>query len=601
MLPRHQLSRRGEYRDQVPRRRRSRALAVEGLEPRTLLSFGKISTVAGDSTFGYSGNGGPATEAELDNPTGMALDSAGDIFIADSDNNVIREVVESSRAASGATYPSATSSPSRATAPQGTRATADRPPSAELDEPTGVALDSAGDIFIADSDNNVIREVIKTTGDVTTCRGQGRRVTSGYSGDDGPATKAELDLPAGVGARLRPATSSSPTSSTVIREVVESRAPRPLSAWPSATSSPSRAPAPPVSPAVTAATADRPPGPSSTTPRAWPWTRRATSSSPTMTTTGSARSSSRAMPRPRYGVAVGDIVTVAGDGTEASRGDGGPATKAELDSPRAWRWTRRATSSSPITASNVIREVVKSSGDIVTVAGDGTWAYGGNGGPATSAYLDYPWDVALDAAGDLFIADSANNVIREATQKVDPGPTTLNLTAYDGPAEYPPPFPFTTSVTTVYGETVSITANLTLPYGGSPMGTITFSEGATVLGIISLPFETSFVTLTTSTLPVGTNTITATYSGDPDFASSTAVKQRPYRSRRPAPRWCYRVSRARRSRARMRSRSRSKSRPWPPAPACPPVRSLSSCRPEAQEAPGARQEPADWRQGHADR
>ncbi len=205
-------------------------------------------------------------------------------------------------------------------------------------------------------------------------------------------------------------------------------------------------------------------------------------------------------------------------------------------------------------------------GNITTVAGDGTAGYKGDGGPATSAYLDYPWDVALDAAGDLYIADSDNNVIREAVataattntgltssenpspftfaltftatvsdtsnpgttpvgtvqfkidgndycapvalvdgqasigddslaagahsivaiytpgssafvtstsslkQTVDPGPTTLNLTAYDGPALDPPPFPFTTSVTAVYGEAVSITANLTPPYGGSPTG-----------------------------------------------------------------------------------------------------------------------------------
>jgi hypothetical protein len=100
MLPRPKLRRRGQYRDEHPRRRRPRAIGVEGLESRALLSFGVISTVAGDNSFGYTGNGGPATSAELNNPSGVAFDSAGELFIADTDNNVIREVVESSTTAS---------------------------------------------------------------------------------------------------------------------------------------------------------------------------------------------------------------------------------------------------------------------------------------------------------------------------------------------------------------------------------------------------------------------------------------------------------------------------------------------------------------------
>jgi hypothetical protein len=95
MLPRQNVSRRGRHLQSKTRRRRSPALGIEGLEARTLLSVAVISTVAGiGSTFGYSGDGGPATSAELDNPSGVATDASGDLFIADADDGVIREVAE---------------------------------------------------------------------------------------------------------------------------------------------------------------------------------------------------------------------------------------------------------------------------------------------------------------------------------------------------------------------------------------------------------------------------------------------------------------------------------------------------------------------------
>ncbi len=102
--------------------------------------------------------------------------------------------------------------------------------------------------------------------------------------------------------------------------------------------------------------------------------------------------------------ATGDIITVAGNGTAGYSGDGGPATDAELDDPTASPSTPRATCSSP-TGNNVIREVVKATGDIITVAGNGTAGYSGDNGPATAAELDHPVSVAVDSAGDLFIAD----------------------------------------------------------------------------------------------------------------------------------------------------------------------------------------------------
>ena len=143
---------------------------------------GAIVTAAGNGTPGYTGNGGPATNAELYLPWAVAVDSAGDLFIADYEDNVVREVVK----ATGDIVTVAGNGTAGYTGNHG-HATA-----AELDEPDGVAVDSAGDVFIADSYNEVIREVVKATGDIFTVAGDGNCC---YPGDTGPATAAELDDP----------------------------------------------------------------------------------------------------------------------------------------------------------------------------------------------------------------------------------------------------------------------------------------------------------------------------------------------------------------------------------------------------------------------
>ncbi|HVX63285.1 MAG TPA: DUF4214 domain-containing protein, partial [Pirellulales bacterium] len=143
---------------------------------------GLITTVAGNGTAGFSGDGGPATAAELIGPTDVAVDSSGDLFIAD---GYIREVnlatgIITTVAGNGLTGFNGDGGPATA---------------AEFDNPTGISVDSSGNLFIADSGNNRIREVNLATGIITTVAGNG---TAGFSGDGGPAAEAELSRPNGI-------------------------------------------------------------------------------------------------------------------------------------------------------------------------------------------------------------------------------------------------------------------------------------------------------------------------------------------------------------------------------------------------------------------
>jgi sugar lactone lactonase YvrE len=147
---------------------------------------GVLTLVAGNGTPGLSGDNGPATSAQLHNPTGVAVDSAGNLYIADQGDNRIRKVTNGVITTVAGTGPM---EPSVGTfGGDGGPAT-----SAQLNFPSGVAVDSAGNLYIADLGNDRIRKV--SNGVSTTVAGNG---TQGFSGDDGPATSAELSVPNGV-------------------------------------------------------------------------------------------------------------------------------------------------------------------------------------------------------------------------------------------------------------------------------------------------------------------------------------------------------------------------------------------------------------------
>jgi uncharacterized protein (TIGR03437 family) len=163
-----------------------------------------IFTTAGNGTQGYSGDNGAATSAELALPGGIAFDSNGNMYIADGANNVVRKV------SNGNITTFAGNNTAGYTGDKGIAT------SAELNNPTGVAVDNAGNVYIADSANNVIR-MVNPSGTITTFAGDN---VAGFQGDGGPANQAELNFPTAVAVDSKNNLYICDTNNSAIREVV---------------------------------------------------------------------------------------------------------------------------------------------------------------------------------------------------------------------------------------------------------------------------------------------------------------------------------------------------------------------------------------------
>ncbi len=346
-----------------------------------------INTIAGNGTQGYSGNNVPAVSAELNQPAAVALDSSGDVYIADTGNADIRMInpagVITTIAGTGCCGYSGDGSPAA---------------SASFDLPSSIAIDSSGNIYIADTTNSVVRKIAAGTGIITTIAG--KVGAGGYNGDGGPAVNASLFYPYGVAVDSSGNVYIADTYDNVIRKITASTG---------------------IISTVAGYGAQQGFGGDG----------------------GSATASGVALDYPK-GVFVdsagnifiadtgnnrvrevtassGNINTVAGNGVEGSLGDGGPATSAELYDPIGLAVDSSGNLYIASTLNNKIREV--SGGTINTLAGDGAPVYFGDGGNPIYAGLNHPQGVAVNPSGGIYIADTGNNVIREVTAATAPAPT----------------------------------------------------------------------------------------------------------------------------------------------------------------------------------
>lgn len=284
-----------------------------------------VFTFAGTGAKGSSGDGGLATSASFNNPTGLALDSSGNLYIADTNNNRIRKII-------GSTIMTIAGNGVAGFAGDGGAAT-----SASLNHPTAIAIDGAGNIFIADTGNNRIRKIVGTT--ISTVAGSG---VAGFSGDNAAATSASLNLPSGVAV-------SSDGNTLYIADTGNNRVRK---------------------------------------------------------------------------VVAGTITTVAGNGTAGFGGDGSTADQASLNAPKGLALDANGNLLITDSDNERIRRVKISDNKISTIAGTGTAGNTGDGSSAINATLDTPTALAFHSAtGNLYVADSGNLRFRKLT------PTASNNTA----------------------------------------------------------------------------------------------------------------------------------------------------------------------------
>ncbi|HET9849570.1 MAG TPA: IPT/TIG domain-containing protein, partial [Candidatus Dormibacteraeota bacterium] len=336
---------------------------------------GASAVIAGTGSSGISGDGGPATQAQLYFPQGVAVDGSGNIFIADGSNRV-RKVdastgIISTFAGTGVGGFSGDTGPAN---------------QAQLFEVSGLAFDANGNLFIADSGNNRIRRVDTTSPHViTTVAGNG---TSGFSGDTGQAKLAELQAPYGVWIAPNGSIDIADSNNERVREVSPTGVINTVAGNGTQGFSGDGGPA-------TAASLNMP-------------------TSAVRDASGNLYIADHLRLR-RVDGSTNTITTAAGNGTACgSSGDGGSGLQAQVCQPSGLAYDGAGDLFIADTNSNRVREV-KTDGTISTVAGNGTAGFAGDNGAATSAELNAPRRVAVDAAGDLFIADTGNQVVRKVS------------------------------------------------------------------------------------------------------------------------------------------------------------------------------------------
>jgi uncharacterized protein (TIGR03437 family) len=338
-----------------------------------------ISTIAGNGTAGYSGDGGAATSAELDNPRGIVTDPAGNVYFCDFTNNRVRKIATNGTITTVA-----------GTGIGGYNGDNIQGTAAQLNQPYRVALDPAGNLYIADPGNNRIRK-LAPNGIITTVAGNG---SANYSGDGGPATSAALDYAEDAVVDVFGNIFIADSANNVIRKVSTSGIITTVAGngYAAGTGNGNYT------------------GDGGLATHATLYNPVSIAVDPA----GDIFISDQLNNVIREVNTSGIINTVAGTGTFAFGGDGGPAIKAEFGYP-AGVALDAAGNLYIVDVNNDRLRVMLTNGNIATVAGNGNAGFGGDGGPATSAELNAPRSVAVGTFGDVYIADFSNNRVRQLT------------------------------------------------------------------------------------------------------------------------------------------------------------------------------------------
>ena len=388
---------------------------------------GIITTVAGNGISGFSGDGGPATSAQLNQPESVAVDASGNLYIADTANIRIRRVssdgvivtiagdgqyllIDDAGNAlsaplaiaynmvvdSGSNLYIAMENRIRKITPDGIITTVagkgtsgfsgDGGPatSAQFNSPYGMAVDLTGNLYIADSYNNRIRKVTPD-GVITTITGNG---TYGFSGDGGPAVSAQITGLGSIAVDSDGNVFIADYGNECIRKITPEGIIRTVAGNPAYGFSGDRGP-------TTSANLNHPEG-------------EAVDSKGNLYIADTLNHRICKVTPDRV------ITTIAGVGTPGFSGDGGSATSAQLNHPEDLALDSAGNLYIADTYNHRIRKVA-SDGVIITIAGNGTYGYSGDGGRATSAPLNHPGGVSVDSAGNLYIADTENHRIRKVT------------------------------------------------------------------------------------------------------------------------------------------------------------------------------------------
>jgi hypothetical protein len=338
-----------------------------------------ITTVAGTGVKGYSGDGGLATAAQLNNPWGVATDTAGNLLIADRGNHRIRRV----------NIQSGIINTIAGTGLQGSNGDGGLATAAELSLPSNIALDSLNNLFIADQGNNRIRQVNAQTGIITTVAGTGSQGCSGptcFSGDGGAAITAQLWRPWGVS--WLGVLNIADTENHRVRQVDAQTG---------------------IITTVAGTGHQGYSGDGSAATGAQLFTPLAVAVDAGGNLFIADTQNHRIR---RVDFLTGVITTVAGNGVGGFSGDGGPATASALWNPSGVAIDGAGNLLIVDQFNNRIRLVNAQTGIITTVAGTGVAGFNGDNLTATAAQLWNPSGITIDTVGNLLIVDSFNNRIR---------------------------------------------------------------------------------------------------------------------------------------------------------------------------------------------